>query len=245
MALLIDQGAQGDQGERPVRTDEHPAGLAQQLANRLHQERIQGAGGRLGVVAQVRVAERAAEFVDRGVDGGSFAQVREDGLALAAQDIGDIARRAPALAGDLSDPHAQIEHKDDAPRFSETVLSLCEYETSGNLPLKDEDEKYLKECDTWEYVAVMRTRKWSKPIVHLDTKTFDTGVYVGDMLVYKIASGKLVASYVIAATNDEKVTRYARAGESAEEKKKEWESMARADLSVNIEAYQKKYLEGK
>ena len=101
VALLVDEGAEGDEVQGAVGAEEDPACLAEQGADGRHQQAIQRAGAGLGVVAEVGIAERMGEGRDRRFEGGGLAQVGEGGVAGGPEDVGHVARDAPARGGEL------------------------------------------------------------------------------------------------------------------------------------------------
>jgi hypothetical protein len=145
----------------------------------------------------------------------------------------------------LADPHATVKNDDGRPRFDGSVYSLCAYATSGTVPPASEDQKYLEQCDAWTHVAVARTQAWTVPTIDLDSKRFSPGMYVGDLLVYAIDSGQLVGSFVVTGTNNKELEFDVKKGESSADKKRDFVNNATADISANVEATQKKLLEGK
>jgi hypothetical protein len=146
---------------------------------------------------------------------------------------GDYFTSQPEL---LVDPTISLARDDGgAPEFEETTMSLCSYATNGKLPPKDEDEKYLQECDKWTHAAIVRQTKWVAPVVHLKDKSFDPGVFEGDLLVYKIDTGELVASFPLSAKSSSEVEDDIDKGASQAEKQTEWQNMMIADLEVNID----------
>jgi hypothetical protein len=166
--------------------------------------------------------------------------------ALAAQ-----VKDAPGGKGPLEKKHVRIEiigeswlqdpeqsSSSEGVDLHSTLLSLCKgYVT--NQTVTDDSAKYLEECSKLEYVAVVRTRSFTKPTINMQAKSYDPGKFSGEVLVFSLPKGELSASYSVEATNSEEL-------ELDEKNPHEghWYRQAMADLSSNAKSAVEKALAG-
>lgn len=117
--------------------------------------------------------------------------------------------------------------------LSNTTLSLCAYAADKKPEsVKDSDLEndvgYMDQCLAWEYVAVVRPRKVSKPTIKMATKSFDPGEVEGDLLLFALPAGELKARYRFRTTNSDELTWFEGKPE------KEWSAESMRDLAKNL-----------
>lgn len=139
------------------------------------------------------------------------------------------ARKTVAIIGEqwLTDPNRSAAR--DELSFGNTLLSLCKHKSAGT-PTTEDDVKYLEECGALEVVAVVRQRSLERPKIKMKSETFDSGEAKLDVLVYELATAKLIGAYDVLVTNDPELKL-----PGAEQTEEDWLSMAMTDLSVNAE----------
>lgn len=111
-----------------------------------------------------------------------------------------------AVIGDtfLEDPSRE-ENKQELPLRSD-LLSLCKKALRAEV-IGEVDLEHLEECAKLEYLAVVRTKRLTPPKIKIATKTFDSGKVEGDVFVFDLPKGALVASYRIVVTNKDEIKR--------------------------------------
>ncbi|MBL8916360.1 MAG: hypothetical protein JNM17_37010 [Archangium sp.] len=65
---------------------------------------------------------------------------------------------------------------------------------------------YLGACSNVKYALVIATREYLRPMLQLETKQFAPGKYRADVLVFDIANAQLLGGFMVAATNDSRVS---------------------------------------
>jgi|RhiMethySRZTD1v2_1073278.scaffolds.fasta_scaffold36273_7 hypothetical protein len=125
----------------------------------------------------------------------------------------------------LVNPHREVGGGEL--ELKNTTLSLCAYD-ADKTQIAPNDLKYAEECLGWEYLAVVRQRGLTMPRVKMATKSFDAGSFVGDMLLFEIASGEIKGRYQMSITNSDKLTFLENRSED------DWQSVAKQDLLENV-----------
>jgi hypothetical protein len=64
---------------------------------------------------------------------------------------------------------------------------------------------YLEACERMKYVFVIRTRRYTKPTLQLETKQFAPGEYRADVFVHALG-GEGFGGFMVKATNDARVS---------------------------------------
>lgn len=108
-----------------------------------------------------------------------------------------------------------------------TTLSLCEYALK-DATSTDDQVGYMETCLQWEYVAVVRPKKITLPVIKMQTKSFDPGLLEGDLLLFDLASGDIVGRYVLRITNSDTLSWFEGTPE------KEWQDKSKRDLVENV-----------
>jgi hypothetical protein len=124
-----------------------------------------------------------------------------------------------------TNPHADVA--DDELELKPTVLSLCAYD-KDKTEIAANEVKYAEECLGWDYIAVVRQKSLTMPKVKMATKTFDAGSFIGDMLLFEVASGEIKGRYQMSITNSDKLTYLENRSED------DWHDVAKKDLQENV-----------
>jgi hypothetical protein len=135
-----------------------------------------------------------------------------------------------AIVGEdwLADPARQAS-ADSEVDLRSIPLSLCKSDVESEW-VNDEDIPQMEACVNLEYVAVVRKRSLQLPQVGEDKKSFSPGRFEGDMLVFDVPKGDLVASYRLEATNTEQLEL------TGDPSGGDWMREAVRDLSKNSQA---------
>ncbi len=141
-----------------------------------------------------------------------------------------LSRKTVAILGEqwLTDPNRSASSEEL--KFDNTLLSLCKHGTEGE-PKSADDLRYLEDCVALETVAVVRQRSLERPRIKMKSKSYDSGQLKAAVLVFELATAKLLGAYDLHVSNDPELK--LPAGDQSE---KDWLGLAMADLVVNAQS---------
>jgi hypothetical protein len=140
-----------------------------------------------------------------------------------------LSRKTVAITGEQSLTDPNRSGSSDELSFDNTLLSLCKHGTEGE-PKDEGDLKYLEECGALEIVAVVRQKSLERPKIKMKSATYDSGKLKVDVLIYELATAKLIGAYDIYVTNRSELKMPGK-----DQSEKDWMGMAMSDLEVNVE----------
>jgi hypothetical protein len=66
-------------------------------------------------------------------------------------------------------------------------------------------EAYLGDCERLRYALVIRETEFKQPVVTIITKSFTSGLWRADVLVFDLTDGAYLGSFAVSAKNDDSI----------------------------------------